>query len=165
MNKKKILFVCLGNICRSPAAEGIMKAIIKENKYEDKIEVDSAGTIAYHEGEGADPRMKKTAKKRGYDLTGSARKFNPEKDFDYFDYIVTMDDENFFNVLQLDHDGKYTDKVHKMVKFSQYNLVDEVPDPYYSGQSGFENVLDILEDACFGLFQKVKEEIESQNSN
>ncbi|MBZ0200822.1 MAG: low molecular weight phosphotyrosine protein phosphatase, partial [Ignavibacteriaceae bacterium] len=92
---KKILFVCMGNICRSPAAEGVFKALVKQNGLEDFFEVDSAGTIGYHAGEQPDVRMKKHALKRGYNLIHAARKFNPLRDFDYFDYIITMDDENF----------------------------------------------------------------------
>jgi len=91
MTKKKILFVCLGNICRSPAAEGIMKKLVEEKDLHNLIEVDSAGTMGYHTGEGADPRMKRHAKNRGYDLTSIARRFDPKKDFLDFDYIVTMD--------------------------------------------------------------------------
>ncbi len=163
MTNKKILFVCMGNICRSPAAEGIMTSLIRKNNLENKIHVDSAGTIAYHAGEGADPRMKKLAANRGYNLTSVARKFNPEKDFEGFDYILTMDDENFTNILELDTDGKYINKLHKMAEFSSKINVTEVPDPYYGGGKGFEIVLDILEDTCANLLEKVKDDIESED--
>ncbi len=163
MTNKKILFVCMGNICRSPAAEGIMTSLVKKNNLEKSIEVDSAGTIAYHEGEGADPRMKKHAANRGYDLTSVARKFNPEIDFEKFDYIVTMDDENYFNILALDPESKFIDKLHKMVEFSSEPDVTEVPDPYYGGSKGFETVLDILEDSCSNLLEKIKEDAEPEN--
>jgi protein-tyrosine phosphatase len=163
MDKKKILFVCLGNICRSPAAEGVMKSIIEKNNYKDQIEIDSAGTIDYHAGEQPDARMKTSAKKRGYILDSVARKFNPDVDFEYFDYIVAMDNENYYTLLELDLEGKYIDKIHKIIEFSSLKDVDEVPDPYYGGSSGFETVLNILEDACSGLFNKIKEDIESKN--
>ena len=163
MNRKKVLFVCLGNICRSPAAEGIMKSIIKKNNYSEIIEVDSAGTIDYHIGEQPDARMKSSAKKRGYILDSYARKFDPKTDFDYFDYIIPMDNENYYTLLELDHEGKYTDKIHRVIEFSNMPNVDEVPDPYFGGVSGFEIVIDILEDACLGLFNKIKDDIESED--
>jgi protein-tyrosine phosphatase len=163
MINKKVLFVCLGNICRSPAAEGIMKSIIKKNNYEKFVEVDSAGTIGYHAGETPDERMQLSAKKRGYNLDSLARKFNPKKDFIYFDYILAMDNENYYTLQRLDKESRYTNKIHKIIEFSSIKNCNEVPDPYYGGPSGFETVLDILEDACMGLFIKIKDEIESGN--
>lgn len=163
MKKKKVLFVCLGNICRSPAAEGIMKSILKKNNFEDLIEIDSAGTIDYHIGEPPDARMKSSARKRGYFLDSTARLFDPDVDFDYFDYIIPMDNENYFTLLELDREGKYIEKIHKITEFISLEDVEEVPDPYFGGSKGFEIVLDILEDACAGLFNKLKENIESEN--
>ncbi len=158
MRNKKILFVCLGNICRSPAAEGIMKSLIKNDGMQENILVDSAGTIAYHAGENPDERMINHAKRRGFVLDHKARKFNPDKDFDEFDYIITMDNKNNEDVKFLNNNGIYQNKIFKMTDFSQKYKVDEVPDPYYLGPSGFENVLDILEDACNGLLKKIKNE-------
>ena len=158
MENKKILFVCLGNICRSPAAEGIMKSLVQKNGNDDQIFIDSAGTIAYHTGESPDPRMVSHAITRGYILDHKARKFNPEKDFQQFDYIVTMDDQNNADIKSLDSNGIYQNKIFKMIDFSKRFQVDEVPDPYYLGPTGFENVLDILEDACNGLLNKIKDE-------
>ncbi len=158
MTKKKILFVCLGNICRSPAAEGIMYGFIKSEGLENQIEVDSAGTMGYHTGEKADPRMRKHASQRGYDLTSLARRFNPEKDFSNFDYIVTMDNQNYEDVISMDRKYEYSFKVSKMAQFCKTHKVNEVPDPYYSGSEGFENVLDILEDGCKNLLTKIKDE-------
>ena len=161
MIKKSILFVCLGNICRSPAANGIMNSIIEKNGMEDSFIVDSAGTIPYHTGELPDPRMRDHARKRGHNLTHKARMFNPEKDFDLFDYIVVMDDQNYKDIKSLDLKGNYSDKIFKMAGFVGKYDVDEVPDPYYLGPQGFEKVLDVLEDGCSGLLKKVKDEIKS----
>jgi protein-tyrosine phosphatase len=141
-----------------------MNHLIKKNNLENLIETDSAGTIAYHTGESADERMIRHAKKRGYNLTSLARKFNPEKDFDNFDYIVTMDNENYYNIKILDPANLYSNKVFKMVEFSKSIKAGEVPDPYYSGSAGFELVLDILEDACQGLLEKIKNDIESEEN-
>jgi protein-tyrosine phosphatase len=163
MAKKKVLFVCLGNICRSPAAEGIMKSIIYKNNYEKFIEIDSAGTIGYHAGEPPDERMQLSATKRGYILDCLARRFNPKKDFINFDYIVAMDNENYYKLLEWDIGGKYNGKIYRITQFSSLGKFDEVPDPYYGGSSGFEIVLDILEEVCLGLFIKIKEDIESEN--
>lgn len=155
MKKKKILFVCLGNICRSPAAEAVMNFYIKKNKLEDKIECDSAGTANYHVGEKADPRMIKEAEKRKYVMSSIARQFNPRKDFEEFDYIIVMDDSNYENILILDDKKAYTSKVSKMINYCSKFKVSEVSDPYYGGEKGFNLVLDVLEDACQGLIKKL----------
>jgi protein-tyrosine phosphatase len=158
MTNKKILFVCLGNICLSPAAEGIMNTIIKKNGMEEFMTVDSAGTIPYHRGELPDKRMRNHAEKRGYNLTHKSRLFDPEKDFILFDYIVVMDDQNYKDIKSQDLKGNYSNKIFKMSKFcSKYN-VNEVPDPYYLGPEGFEEVLNILEDGCSGLYNKVTDD-------
>ena len=159
MDDIKILFVCLGNICRSPSAEGIMRSIIEKNGMQEFITVDSAGTIPYHTGELPDSRMRSHADKRGYNLMHKARMFNPEKDFDFFDYIVVMDEQNFKDIKSLDLKSNYSNKIFKMTQFCKKYDVDEVPDPYYLGPQGFEKVLDVLEDGCSGLFNKVKDEI------
>lgn len=163
--KKKILFVCMGNICRSPAAEGIAKKLVEKRGLDGKIEIDSAGTLDYHEGELPDPRMIKHASKRGYHLDSKARQFNPEKDFEYFDYIVTMDDDNYYEITSLDKRNQYKNKVLKIVSFGNKLKVDEVPDPYYSGSDGFEYVLDLLEDSVEGLLNKVEDDIRRENKN
>jgi len=163
--KKRILFVCMGNICRSPAAEGIAKKFLEKRGLNGTIEIDSAGTLDYHTGELPDPRMIKHASKRGYKLDSRARQFNPEKDFEYFDYIVTMDDDNYFEITSLDRKNKYKDKVLKMVSFGNKIKADEVPDPYYTGSDGFEYVLDILEDSVEGLLNKVEDDIRRENKS
>lgn len=149
-----ILFVCMGNICRSPSAEAVMKYLVENEGLDKQIFVDSAGTIGYHEGEPADARMKKHASKRGYNLTSIARQFRLE-DFEKFDYIITMDRENYKDILALDPQRKYSHKVFMMTDFSS-NGYEEVPDPYYGGEAGFELVLDILEDSTKGLLDKIK---------
>ena len=150
----------MGNICRSPAAEGVFKKIIKNANLDQKIEVDSAGTIDYHEGELPDARMRKHAAKRGYNLNSHARQFNPKKDFDEFDYIITMDDDNYNDIIRLDPDKLYRNKIIKMTDFSSDKSVKEVPDPYYSGADGFENVLDILEDSISNFLKKIQADVE-----
>jgi protein-tyrosine phosphatase len=156
MNKKNILFVCLGNICRSPSAEAVMTNLLESNNLGAFVSVDSAGMIDYHEGEQADTRMKFYAEKRGYKLTHLARKFNPDTDFEKFDYIIAMDDNNFEEIKALDLDNKFTKKIYRMTDFSKNYDGTEIPDPYFGGREGFENVLDILEDATSGLLEKLK---------
>lgn len=155
----------MGNICRSPAAEGIAKTLIEKKGLNDSIEIDSAGTLGYHEGEKPDARMIKHASKRGYILDSQARQFNPKKDFVYFDYIVTMDDDNYSEIISLDGKNEFRNKVFKMVSFGKNVNVNEVPDPYYSGSQGFEIVLDILEDSVEGLFNKVEDDIRRENKS
>jgi len=149
----------MGNICRSPAAEAIMKKRISDSNLSDVIEVDSAGTIDYHSGEGADSRMKKIAAKKDYKIDSIARQFNLQNDFKYFDYIVTMDDENYDDILSLDVNNIYGDKIFRMVDFCTTYKANEIPDPYYSGSSGFEHVIELLEDATSGLLNKVLDDI------
>jgi protein-tyrosine phosphatase len=150
-----VLFVCMGNICRSPSAEAVMNGIIEKNNLQGKIKCDSAGTIGYHAGEPADQRMKKHASKRGYDLLSISRKVLYE-DLHNFDYIITMDKENYDDVNAMDLAGKFKDKISMMTDFARNNNADFVPDPYYGGPDGFELVLDLLEDSCEGLLEHIK---------
>jgi protein-tyrosine phosphatase len=149
----------MGNICRSPAAEGIAKSILKQKNLNEIIEVDSAGTIDYHIGEPPDTRMIAHASKRGYNLDSLARQFDPNKDFEKFNYIITMDNENFDDIIALDYQSGYGNKVFKMTDFGDNKHVDGVPDPYYSGSKGFELVLDILENSVKGLIKKIEDDI------
>lgn len=150
----KILFVCLGNICRSSAAEGIMNKLIEENGLKEKISTDSAGLISYHEGELPDKRMIAHAARRGYNLTHLSRPVRAE-DFEIFDLIIGMDDDNIKRLLRIAPSDAERGKIHKMTEYMLNRVATTVPDPYYGGASGFENVLDILEDACEGLLQSI----------
>lgn len=153
--KKKILFVCLGNICRSPSAEAVFKALVDKNGDSNNFEIDSAGTSAWHVGEKADARMRRHAKNRGINITSISRKFEVE-DFDHFDYIIAMDQENLDNLKQLIRNKSDLDKIHMMTKFSKKFNYGYVPDPYYGGDDGFDLVLDILEDAGAGFYHFLK---------
>lgn len=155
MKEYKILFVCLGNICRSPAAEGILKRMVREQRLEDKISVDSAGTSGYHDGDLPDHRMRQHGARRGYKFDSLSRRFT-SRDFDRFDVILAMDDSNYHNIMRLAPDLESEKKVYRMVDFSNQFGHDHIPDPYYSGADGFELVLDLLEDACEGLLDKLK---------
>lgn len=155
MKPKKILFVCLGNICRSPGAEGIFKQIVETRGLSARFEIDSAGTHAYHVGEPADKRMKSHALKRGYNLTSISRKFNPAFDFDYFDLIIGMDDENIRDLKSKARNDADLMKIHKMTDFRKTFKYNEIPDPYYGGADGFELVIDLLEDSCGGLLENL----------
>lgn len=152
----RILFVCLGNICRSPMAQTIMQYLVEQNGIADKFEIDSAGIIDYHEGESADSRMRNFAYQRGYYITHRSRPVTTD-DFRYFDYIIGMDYENIRALEQLaPSDAKA--EIVLMTKFLTHIEADVVPDPYYGGASGFTYVIDVLEDACRGLMQKLLNE-------
>lgn len=155
-NKKtSILFVCLGNICRSPMAEAIMRRLVEEAGVKSLFHIDSAGLISYHEGEGADPRMKSHAYRHGYRLTHISRPVRPS-DFDNFDLIIGMDDSNYDKLRRLAPTLEAEAKVQRMTDYCTQHVIDHVPDPYYGGAQGFENVIKILEDACAGLLGKLK---------
>lgn len=151
--KQRILFVCLGNICRSPAAQGLFEALLESRGLEDKFEVDSAGTYGGHAGELPDHRMRAAASRRGYNLTHRSRRV-VEEDFYEFDRIIAMDDSNYENLSRLAPERKYLDKLYRFVEFCHsHPQWSYVPDPYYEGREGFELVLDLLEDGCEGLLQ------------
>ena len=154
---KKILFVCLGNICRSSAAEEIMRTYLKRAGMEHEVEVDSAGLIGYHQGEQADSRMRAHAARRGYVITHLSRPVRTTDFFD-FDLIVGMDDGNIDRLKDLAPDLETMEKIRRATDYCRVKAADCVPDPYYGGAQGFENVLDILEDACQGLLGELKGE-------
>ncbi len=155
MDKIKILFVCLGNICRSPSAEGVMKHKVAEAGLQNKIYIDSAGILSYHHGELPDYRMRHHAKHRGYDLVSLSRPITTD-DFYEFDLIIGMDNRNIMDLNRLAPDVESKNKIHRMTDFSKKYQHDHIPDPYYGGESGFELVLDLLEDACEGLLENLK---------
>ena len=153
---KKILFVCLGNICRSPAAEGVLKQKLKERDLEKLFVVDSAGTGGWHVGNLADPRMRETALSRGIELTSRSRKIE-ESDLYEFDHILVMDQDNLEAVKALTKDpsNPVNSKIKLILTYSKNSQLDEVPDPYYGGQNGFEKVIDLLDDAIDGLINSL----------
>ncbi|MCC5623832.1 low molecular weight protein-tyrosine-phosphatase [Nostoc sp. CHAB 5715] len=152
----KLLFVCLGNICRSPSAENIMNHLIEQAGLSEQILCDSAGTSSYHVGSPPDRRMSAAAAtKLGIKLRGRARQFQ-KSDFQDFDLILAMDQENYENILALDQTKQYQHKVRLMCEFCSQHTLKEVPDPYYGGQEGFNRVIDLLIDACEGLLTKVR---------
>ena len=150
----KLLFVCLGNICRSPSAENIMNHLIEEAGLTNEIICDSAGTSGYHIGASPDRRMNSAAIKRGIKLQGASRKLTPS-DLQRFDLILAMDRENYQDILYLDREGKYEDKIQMLCDFATQKTDKEVPDPYYGGQDGFDYVIELLFDACAGLLDSV----------
>ena len=153
---KKILFVCLGNICRSPAAEGVFKKKIKERDLQKLFVVDSAGTGGWHVGNLADPRMRETALSRGIELTSRSRKIE-ESDLYEFDHILVMDNDNLDAVKSLikDHKNPVDSKIKLILSYSKNSQLEEVPDPYYGGQNGFDNVMDLLDDALEGFIDSL----------
>jgi len=153
----KVLFVCLGNICRSPAAQGIFESLVEKNNLKDKIYIDSCGTSDHHAGQRPDPRMREHALKRGHQLTHLARGFEFPKDFIHFDYILTMDRSNYQDLRSFSNSEKYHSKISPITNFCKKHSHSFVPDPYYGGSSGFETVLDLLEDACENLLMEIRE--------
>jgi low molecular weight protein-tyrosine phosphatase len=149
--KTSVLFVCMGNICRSPTAEGVFRHFVEQEGLAGMVEVDSAGTHAYHVNEPSDPRASAAAERRGYSLDGIRARRVHVTDFERFDYIVAMDRDNLA-ALQSQSDGEHDSKLCLFLDFASGDE-DEVPDPYYGGTSGFERVLDLVENASRGLLE------------
>lgn len=155
--KIKILFVCLGNICRSPSAEGVFLHYIEREGLAERFEVDSAGTSAHHEGERADSRMRAHAARRGYDLLSLSRPVRYE-DFFHYDYIIGMDEANRRTLLERVPTEEAASKISILTDWAPNPLRDHVPDPYYGGSEGFELVLDLIEYCCPYLVGKMIKE-------
>ena len=160
--KKRVLFVCLGNICRSPVGEAVMKKMVAERRLDDLIEVDSAGTIDYHAGELPDPRMREAAARRGYAMESRARKVS-RKDLEQFDLIVAMDESNLADLQLLDPYERFRDKLRLLCDFIPGCELREVPDPYYGGREGFEHVIDLIERGCTEIIEYLLEDCERQS--
>ncbi len=152
--KTRVLFVCLGNICRSPAAEGIFRRLVNEAGADNRFEIDSAGTGNYHIGDLPDRRMRLHARNRGIELTHRCRQVDIE-DFEHFDLIIGMDASNLQNLRRMAPSVEAARKIHAMAEFfSPGARYDHVPDPYYEGSEGFELVLDLLDDGCRNLLNR-----------
>lgn len=153
--KQRILFVCLGNICRSPAAEAMMQTLIERHALTDVVEVDSAGTYGGHAGERSDVRMRRAAAARGIAMTHLARQVR-EEDFDRFDRIIAMDDNNYESLFRLAPSREAQQKIFRFREFLRHNPDwSYIPDPYYEGHEGFELVLDLLQDGCATLLDEL----------
>lgn len=157
-NHYKICFVCLGNICRSPTAEGVFQHLVDERRLSAFFEIDSAGTSAYHVGESANSHSQRTANKHGITLHSKARQFTAS-DLDYFDLILAMDNKNMANVQRMAN-GKHQDKIGRMRDFDPDPGDGEVPDPYYGGVDGFENVFQIVKRSCERLLDELEPHVQ-----
>lgn len=159
---KKVLFVCMGNICRSPAAEGVLKNIIINNNLSEKFYVDSAGIIDYHAGEQPDSRMISVMENRGYSLNHYARQINL-KDFDIFDYIVAVDNYIFRELNKYPVDSDKKKKILKLADFLKNYSEKEIADPYYGDEQDFNYCVDLIEDSVKGFFNEKLNHNEQQN--
>ncbi|SOZ50059.1 putative Protein-tyrosine-phosphatase [Cupriavidus taiwanensis] len=158
MKPYAILMCCMGNICRSPTAEGVLRAKLDAAGLAALVELDSAGTHEYHLGRAPDPRTQRHALQRGYDLSALRARKVGVPDFDRFDLILAMDRENLAGLLKLRPDAG--DKVRLLMSFATRHEADEVPDPYYGEGDGFERVLDYIEDACDGLVAELRQRLQ-----
>ena len=155
MKKVSVLFVCMGNICRSPTAEGVFRHLVRQEKLEDVILIDSAGTHAYHVGNPPDNRALVVGERRGIELHDlRARRVSPE-DFDLFDYVLAMDQDNYENLSAICPSG-YETRLRMFMDYAPHLQIPEVPDPYYGGASGFERVFDMVEEAAKGLLEEIR---------
>lgn len=152
--KKRLLFICLGNICRSPAAHAVMQKMVDDAHLTSSFDIDSAGIGAWHVGQLPDRRMRSHGANRGYEVNHVARQFDARHDFDLFDYIIVMDDDNYYDITQQASDDDQRAKVLRMKDyFVEHQGQSSVPDPYYGDGSAFEWALDLIEDGCRGLLE------------
>jgi protein-tyrosine phosphatase len=153
--KVKVLFVCMGNICRSPTAEAVFRSCVEKAGLLDRFHIDSAGTLDYHVGAPPDARAQQAAKKRGYDMSNLRGRQVEVQDFFRFDYLLAMDNHNLVSLERLrPHEAK--SYLGLFLEFAEHHNEWEVPDPYYGGGDGFERVLDMVEDAANGLLQHIR---------
>jgi protein-tyrosine phosphatase len=150
----RILFVCLGNICRSPLAESVFRHLARERGVEDLFEIDSAGTSGWHDGDPPDARSVATARSRGVEVSGASRRLTAA-DLRRFDYVIAMDSENRANIARLQAAAGATARVHLLREWDPEGGSPDVPDPYYGGERGFEEVHDIVERSCAALLEEL----------
>lgn len=154
----RVLFVCLGNICRSPMAEGVFRKLVKDAGYAELVEIDSAGTHAYHVGEPPDPRAQAAAARRSIDISALRGRQATQEDFLRYDYVLAMDHDNHADLLALCPPGQER-KLRLFLEFATRSTERAVPDPYFGGESGFDRVLDLIEDAAAGLLADVRRQL------
>ncbi|MDP4624755.1 MAG: low molecular weight phosphotyrosine protein phosphatase [Akkermansiaceae bacterium] len=153
---KRILFICMGNICRSPAAEIVFRKMVEDAGLDDRFEIDSAGTIGYHEGNPPDSRMCSHLEARGYEISGRSRPLR-ESDLGHYDLLLTMDEENLADTLRLDRNGDFGGRIKPFVDYLSEHEAERIPDPYYGGDAGFAHVIDLMEDGCRNLLTELSE--------
>ena len=156
--KVKVLFVCMGNICRSPTAHGVFEQLVNLEKLADYIEIDSAGTHSYHIGEQPDHRSQQTAIGRGIDLSYIRSRQVKASDFSYYDYILAMDNHNY-ELLEQGCPQQYKNKLSLFLNYASDSSIKEVPDPYYGGANGFDDVFDMVAGASRGLLDEIKKSL------
>lgn len=155
MKKVKVLFVCMGNICRSPTAHGVFRQLVEDEGLGESIEIDSAGTHAYHVGSPPDARARETAERRGIDLSDLVARKAVEEDFDYYDYVLAMDQDNYHGLCSICPPGQER-KIGLFMDYAAAAKSREVPDPYYGGPEGFEKVFDMVDAASSGLLADIR---------
>lgn len=154
----RVLLVCMGNICRSPTAEGVLRLLLRNNNLGDVVEVDSAGTHGYHVGEAPDSRTQRAAALRGYNLSQLRARKVARQDLDYFDLVLAMDKSNLDNLMRM-ASPEQQPRIKLFMSYSKNFDDEEVPDPYYGLGHGFDLVLDMVEDAALGLIEQIKKEL------
>jgi len=152
----KVLFVCMGNICRSPTAQGVFAALVRQHGLDEAIYVDSAGTHSYHIGSSPDPRARSAALRRGIDISDQRARKLTVADFEEFDFVLVMDRENLETVEDMCPPA-HAGKVRLLLEYAPHLGIEEVPDPYYGGAAGFERVLDMIEAASEGLLDHIRQ--------
>ena len=152
---RRVLFVCMGNICRSPTAEGVFRKLLAERAPELDVDIDSAGTHGFHDGAAPDPRACRAAERRGVDLKGLRARRVTAQDFEEFDLVLAMDEQNREFLLEI-CPAEYRHRIRLLLEFAPHLERRDVPDPYYGGSTGFEHVLDLVEEAAAGLLEHLR---------